>query len=117
MLTRPAALLEEPNLRDFASNSCDRFETSDLIELQTNVSEFDAIFAVVRRDQIRGLPGGVHGVEAEVSVDRGPLGSRIAIRAGALALYTVMSFAPDGNLKSVGAFEDLEPESVLRKIR
>jgi hypothetical protein len=64
---------------------------------------------VINRAVKRGLPGGVHGAKAQVVVEEGSFGSTIIIRAGALALYTVISFGANGDLKSIGAFEDLEP--------
>jgi hypothetical protein len=100
-------------LGDSLANSNMQREPSDLIELHSFVSDFHAFLDVIARAEVRGLPGGVHGEEAEVIVDKGLHGSTITIRAGALALYTVMSFGADGGLKSVGAFEDLEPECVL----
>jgi hypothetical protein len=78
-------------------------------EIEQELTEFQTFQGIINRAEIRGLPGGVHGTRAEVSVDQDQYGSTIIIRAGALALYTVISFGADGNLKSIGAFEDLEP--------
>jgi hypothetical protein len=73
------------------------------------VSELQAVLTVINRAANRGLPGGVHGAKAQVIIEDGSFGSTITVRAGALALFTVLSFAPSGNLESIGAFEDLEP--------
>ncbi len=43
--------------------------------LQSDVSEFHTILAIINRAGLRGLPGGVHGAKAEVIVDSGAFGA------------------------------------------
>jgi hypothetical protein len=90
-----------PEINDGSSEA-----TSLLLD---EVSELQAVLTVINRAALRGLPGGVHSARAQVVIEEGLFGSTITVRAGALALFTVLSFGPDGNLASIGAFEDLEP--------
>jgi hypothetical protein len=100
-------------VNEFHAGINDRANSESTAVLVDEVSELRAVLAVINRAVIRGLPGGVHGARARVIVEEGSFGSTITVRAGALALFTVISFGPDGNLQSIGAFEDLEPECII----